>query len=267
MMILNVSHKTEYHFAEPPNYGLQQVRLTPQSHAGQNVLSWNLTFDGGYIECSFTDNNQNIVHLVSMNDGASHLTLIAEGQLEMRDVGGMMGAHTGYAPLWLFRRTTPLTAPGGGIAKLIKSVSDSGVTDIEKLHELSRLIGDEVKYEIGTSDTMTTAEEAIKAKSGVCQDHSHVFIAAARELGFPARYVSGYLMMTDRVDQNATHAWAEAHVPDLGWVGFDVSNQISPDARYVRVATGLDYEDASPISGITLGGHKNSITVDVQVQQ
>jgi hypothetical protein len=81
----------------------------------------------------------------------------------------------------------------------------------------------------------------------------HIFVAAARSMGYPARYVSGYLMMNDRVHQDASHAWAEAHVDGVGWVGFDVSNGISPDARYVRVATGLDYREAAPVSGLRFG--------------
>ncbi|MEL6744620.1 MAG: transglutaminase family protein, partial [Pseudomonadota bacterium] len=102
---------------------------------------------------------------------------------------------------------------------------------------------------------------------GVCQDHAHVFLSAARLLDVPCRYVSGYLMMDDRVLQDATHAWVEAHVPQLGWVGFDVSNRISPDERYVRVATGLDYSDAAPLKGLRLGTQPESLVVSVQVQQ
>ena len=113
-----------------------------------------------------------------------------------------------------------------------------GDSDLDRLHDLSRLIGETVTYEVGASETEWGAEEVLEAGKGVCQDHAHVFIAAARAMGVPARYVSGYLMMDDRVAQEAMHAWAEAHVPGLGWVGFDVSNAISPDIRYVRVATG-----------------------------
>jgi transglutaminase-like putative cysteine protease len=87
-------------------------------------------------------------------------------------------------------------------------------------------------------------------------------------MGYPARYVSGYLMMNDRVHQDASHAWAEAHVDGVGWVGFDVSNGISPDARYVRVATGLDYREAAPISGLRFGAMvEKRLSIDIQVQQ
>ena len=86
-------------------------------------------------------------------------------------------------------------------------------------------------------------------------------------MGMPARYVSGYLMMDDRVAQDATHAWAEAHVDGLGWVGFDVSNGISPDRRYVRVATGLDYTEAAPVRGRRMGPGGETLSVAVEVAQ
>lgn len=86
-------------------------------------------------------------------------------------------------------------------------------------------------------------------------------------MGFPARYVSGYLMMDDRIDQDATHAWAEAHISGIGWIGFDVSNCISPDERYIRVATGLDYKEAAPISGMRIGSSEETMSVSLQVQQ
>ena len=74
-------------------------------------------------------------------------------------------------------------------------------------------------------------------------------------------------MMDDRVDQDASHAWAEAHLDGLGWVGFDVSNGISPDERYVRLATGLDSRDAAPISGMRMGSANESMIVSLQIQQ
>ena len=102
---------------------------------------------------------------------------------------------------------------------------------------------------------------------GVCQDHAHIFIGAARMLGIPARYVSGYLMMDDRIDQEAGHGWAEAHVAGLGWVAFDVSNGISADARYVRVATGCDYREAAPVTGISYGDGDSALAVSLAVEQ
>jgi len=121
----------------------------------------------------------------------------------------------------------------------------------------------------GQADTYATtpAEDALRAGGGVCQDHAQIFIAAARHAGIPTRYVSGYLMMNDRIDQDASHAWAEAHLDGLGWVGFDVSNGICPDERYVRIAIGRDSRDAAPITGVRLGTATESMIVSVQIQQ
>ena len=135
------------------------------------------------------------------------------------------------------------------------------------LHTLSQTTLAEAIYETGHTSVGTTAEEALTAGRGVCQDHAHIFIGCARALGVPARYVSGYLMMDDRVEQEASHAWAEAHVDGLGWVGFDVSNGISPDERYVRVATGRDYREAAPVTGISWGAGDSVLAVRLAVEQ
>jgi transglutaminase-like putative cysteine protease len=158
-----------------------------------------------------------------------------------------------------------LTIPGDGIRELAAAVGKG--TDIERLHRLMALIVERVAYTPGTTSVTTPAEEALALKTGVCQDHSHIFVAAARAMGFPARYVSGYLMMDAAIEQAASHAWAEAHVQGLGWVAFDAANGISPDERYVRVATGRDYRDASPVSGIRLGQAEEQLAVTVTVEQ
>ena len=266
-MILDISHITAYHFDKPPQYGLQQIRLTPKDRTGQSVVRWEVEFIGAKKEAVFSDHHNNITHLISTTPGATQLTITAKGQVNMIDQQGIVGPHAGFAPLWLYLRNTPLTTPGAGVKAFAKTLENPIPSTLDSLHNLSKAIGKTVSYRTGQTNAMTTAEDAIKIGAGVCQDHSHIFIAAARLAGFPARYVSGYLMMNDRIDQEATHAWAEVYIPDLGWTGFDVSNKISPDARYVRVATGLDYSDASPISGLTFGGQNESISVDVQVQQ
>ena len=111
-----------------------------------------------------------------------------------------------------------------------------------------------VPYRAGLTNPATSAENAFEIGGGVCQDHTHIFISAARLLGYPARYISGYLLTGDRLEQNATHAWAEVFLQSLGWVGFDVSNGISPSEAYVPIAVGLDYCDAAPVSGINYDG-------------
>lgn len=266
-MILDISHTTIYKFDKAPRYGLQQIRLSPKFGQGQSVLSWDLSFDGASVQAQFVDYNENAVTLILLDEDVTALSVKTQGRVEMSDQNGIIGPHTGYAPLWLFLRQTPLTRAGQGVLGLVDTLSKMQGTELENLHALVRLISGRVVYQAGQTDTLSTAEDALRLGAGVCQDHSHIFIAVARAAGFPARYVSGYLMMNDRIAQDATHAWAEVYIESLGWVGFDVSNEISPDARYVRVATGLDYSGAAPISGLTIGAHNESISVDVSVQQ
>ncbi|MBL0924310.1 MAG: transglutaminase family protein, partial [Sphingomonadaceae bacterium] len=125
----------------------------------------------------------------------------------------------------------------------------------------------EVALRHGETGVGPGADAAIAGGAGVCQAHAHIFIAACRGLQIPARYVSGYLMMNDRVEQSASHAWAEAHIDHIGWVGFDISNGISPDGRYVRVATGFDYRDAAPVSGMSFGARDKNMIVSLRVEQ
>ncbi|POO58010.1 transglutaminase family protein [Agrobacterium rosae] len=264
-MRLKINHTTEYLYDEPVPYSLQRLRLTPASGPTQTVLDWDVTVDGAKLEVRYDDHFGNRVELVETEGPRSAVKVIACGEVETIDKAGVFGTHIGNAPLWLFMRETPLTKTG----KLIRDLArqSMGDTPLERLHELMALIHLEVEYETGSTGTETTAEEALEAGKGVCQDHTHIFISAARHMGLPARYVSGYLMMEDVAEQIATHAWAEAHVPDLGWVGFDAANKLCPDERYVRIASGLSYRDCAPVSGMRVGLSGESLTVSVTVQQ
>ncbi len=264
-MQLKISHTTRYSYQTPPAYGLQQLRLTPKTNAGQNVLNWSLDIKGAVVQAAYDDEHGNASQLVALNPGVNELVITSEGVIDMLDQNGVVGPQTGNVPLWLFLRQTALTQLGPQIKDMSASIPRNPA--VSDFHALSKQIADQVTYMSGSTVATTSAEQAMTLGKGVCQDHAHIFIAAARHAGRPARYVSGYLMMNDRVAQDATHAWAEIWIDDLGWTGFDVSNGISPDMRYVRIATGLDYSQAAPISGITIGGRGESIDVTVQVQQ
>lgn len=265
-MRLNITHTTTYNYDAPISYALQQVRLTPTSNTQQEVLKWELEIEGGDSELHFFDHHKNHTNLIQATQGASQLKITAAGEVETNDTSGVLGKVYGRAPLWLFLQQTERTAPGKNIRALAKPLS--GAEDrLSALHALSAQILEDVPYGEANTFTGTTAEEALVAGGGVCQDHAQIFIGAARHAGIPTRYVSGYLMMNDRIDQDASHAWAEAHIDGLGWVGFDVSNGISPDERYVRIATGLDSREAAPISGMRLGSASESMIVSLQVQQ
>lgn len=264
-MRLKINHLTHYRFEQPVHYGMQQIRVTPKPMASQRVLSWSLALEGGRRELTFEDYHRNTVDLISIDRDATEVSIRSSGEIELTETHGVVGAHVGPAPLWLFERATPRTKAGTGCKALVRKVEGEG--ELERLHALMHLINAEVGYLKGQTDSDATAEESVTAGHGVCQDHAHIFCACAREMGFPARYVSGYLLMEDSPYQEATHAWAEAHVTGLGWVGFDVSNKQCPDVRYVRIATGLDYNEAAPVTGTRYGGEAEELTVALEVAQ
>ena len=265
-MRLRVSHRTSYHYDKPIHFALQQLRKTPLPSAMQSIDKWEVSLEGATKELSFTDQHANQVILSSIEPGQSEMTILCEGEIDTHETHGVLGYEVQHAPLWYYRRETPATQAGPEVRKLLKSLRKEE-SDLSRMHALSALINERVIYETGRTEVTTTAEEALKAGHGVCQDHTHIFIAAARTIGYPARYISGYLMMDDRIDQEAAHAWAEAFIPDIGWVGFDVSNVISPDERYVRIASGLDYKEAAPVSGMRFGESAESFSVSLQVEQ
>ncbi|MDK3018743.1 transglutaminase family protein [Pseudodonghicola flavimaris] len=268
-MRLKITHTTTYTYDEPAYYALQQLRLVPRTGPGQEVLEWSSTVQGGTKQLTFDDQFGNHTELVIADPATRTLEILTEGCVEVSDLNGVIGPHKGYAPLWLFRGSTPLTAPGPQLRQLAARVRSEGREPggVEPLHALSAMIGEAVAYEAGHTDSTTTAEAALAAGHGVCQDHAQIMIAVARLLGYPARYVSGYLLLDGQVEQDAAHAWAEVWTAGLGWVGFDVSNGICPDARYVRVATGRDYRDAAPIHGLRQGAGDEALHVTLQVQQ
>lgn len=266
-MRLSISHTTRYDFARPVSHGLQRLRLHPKSSHGQHVTDWAMVLEGATTQVEYDDHHHNRTTLVSVDSGAQAVVVTCTGMVETSDNVGVVGPHVGPMPLWAFLAQTPLTAPGARLKALAAGLKADREQPLDLLHALSRAVLGTVRYEVGHTGPQTTAEEVLGSGLGVCQDHAHIFIGAARLLGLPARYVSGYLMMNDRIDQEAGHGWAEAHVQGLGWVGFDVSNGISPDARYVRVATGGDYREAAPITGISWGAGESTLAVALAVEQ
>lgn len=265
-MLLNISHTTHYTYDEPVRYALQKVRLRPLSNGQQTVVDWKLSINGGEVEASYLDHYGNQTDLLRATEGTQSLAITASGTVETIDTSGVTGKVYGAAPLWHFQQPTALTMPNAAIRALARGIKDPR-NPLDDLHALSTTILEAVPYTLGQTYADTTAQEALSGGHGVCQDHAHIFIAVARAAGIPARYVSGYLMMVDRVDQDASHAWAEVHIDSLGWVGFDVSNRISPDEHYVKIAIGNDARDAAPITGLRVGSAEESMIVSLQVQQ
>lgn len=264
-MQLTIRHSTHYAYDRPGASAVQRLRLTPTGTRAQIVHSWSIEAPGIERAATYVDGFGNVVHLITHDPGYETITVTATGHVETFATGGVVGVLGEAANPLLFLRATPLTTASPEIDAFADDRPDGPI--LSRLHDLMEAVAARVRYLGDTTDAGTTAAEAFSAGMGVCQDHAHIFIAAARRMGIPARYVTGYLHVEDEAPAAANHAWAEAHVPDLGWVGFDPANRICPTEGYVRLACGFDAVSAAPISGARRGGGTESLAVDVIVQQ
>ena len=265
-MRILIRQDTTYRYEGPANYSVQALRLVPLDHAGLTVLSWRVAaLPAGRIRES-RDAYGNVLQMLYLDQLHEALTISVAGEVETSDTGGIVAGTAEPLPPLFFLRQTELTAPDAAIRALAaaaKAASDG--TGLDLAHRLMDAVRDAVDYRIGETHAATTAAEALAHGYGVCQDHTHVFLSAARHLCLPARYVSGYLWFEGDTEYEASHAWAEACIDGLGWVGFDVANRICPTAAHVRVACGLDYLEASPVRGRRRGGGEETLEVRLKV--
>ncbi|QNB16079.1 transglutaminase family protein [Paraburkholderia tropica] len=263
-MRIAIRHTSHYQYEQPVPYALQRLRLRPQSCPGQTVIDWQVTVGGVEPSVSYVDGMGNLVDFVRQERNTHETVIVAAGTVDTEDLAGIFGTVDGVAPPWIFERETPLTWAGEHLRALAAELRAEDA-QLQSLHTLMTTIHDRIDFQPGTTEVTTDAETALLNGKGVCQDHAHVFIAVARARHVPARYVSGYLLMDGVAKQTASHAWAEAYLDGLGWVGFDAANNTCPDERYVRVATGFDYRDAMPVSGIRTGQGAETLTVEISV--
>ena len=210
----------------------------------------------------------NITHTFTAEGPFAELAVQVEGEVDVQDTSGIVRGAIERFPPSLYLRPTPLTEVDGPIADFARETRGRADEPLALLHALLDRIHDEMTYDTDPTKASTTAAEAFAIKRGVCQDLTHIFIAAARHLDIPARYVGGYFHRSDGItQQDAGHAWAEAHVPSIGWIGFDPANGICTTDAHVRVAVGLDYLGAAPVRGARRGGGLETMAVKVLVDQ
>ncbi|HKT63085.1 transglutaminase family protein [Burkholderia sp. 22313] len=306
-MRLAIRHISRYQFDDQATHALQRLRLRPQSGPGQTVRAWQVTIDGVEPALSYADGFGNRIDLVRHDRGAKHeIVVVAAGVVETQDRAGILGNSDGYAPPWIFERETALTKAGDTVRTLTQALPIERHS-LDALHWLMTEVHGRIAYAPNLADTPVDAETALQNGEGTSRDHAHAFIAAARALKVPARYISGYVLADSAMQriadakqsindddaeealalqsgdgmqqalgashaaqsqgvpqaalgaqpravalmqQPAGHAWAEAYVEGLGWVGFDPFMNRCPDERYVRIAIGLDHRDAQPVTGL-----------------
>jgi transglutaminase-like putative cysteine protease len=261
-----IHHRTEYRYSQPLMQSVQYLRLTPRSGTSQTVNRWKIACPGAELT-EWTDHYGNTCHTLVMARPTQSMVIEVSGDVRTIDTNGVIPSGTTTVPFEVFLRHTAYTQPDRALAKFAQKFKEPiGADAIAGLHKLMLGVQEAVVYEKNHTTVHTTAAETLAAGRGVCQDHAHVFIAACRQLGVPARYVSGYLGRGEGTHQTtASHAWAEALVADLGWVSFDCANGISATEAYVRVAIGLDYADAGPVRGVRTGGGVEELDVTVQL--
>jgi len=264
-MRLAIHHRTVYRYSEPATHSIQYLRLIPRRDNRQRVVAWHLGVPAHTSEC--LDAYGNTVRVLVMDRFHDEIAIDVDGVVDTRDnTDGPRENESSLNPL-VFLRQTPLTEADATLQEFARGFASPVASDIPAgLVDLMNGIRRVVRYEQGTTDVQTAASAVFAQGAGVCQDHSHVFIACCRALGVPARYVSGYLYSErDSALQAASHAWAEAWVDGLGWLSFDVANSGATDIAHLRLAVGRDYLDACPIRGVRFGGGAEAMDVHVRV--
>lgn len=265
-MLLTVEHSSRYTYDHAVRGVVQSHRLTPSRFDGQRVLDWQIAVSDGTPGDAFRDGAGDWVSSHSARGPLSEITVTVRGQVETTDLSGVLRNHREIlAPEAYIRDTLP-TRADIALTELGRDAVSGAADALDRAHRLAAAVAAAIAFRPGTTHAHTTAAEALAQGEGVCQDHAHALISAARSQDIPARYVSGYLHATqDGTPHDAAHAWAELWVEGLGWVGFDAANSCCPDERYIRLGSGLDARAAAPIRGVARGNGTEHLEVAVAV--
>src|SRR6202035_3747278 len=228
-MRLRIAHSSVYRY-DPPAAGVVQVlRLTPRNHEGQYVERWRIDVVPDARLAAHEDAFGNISHVFTAHGPLDELRVEVAGDVEMQNTHGVVRGTVERFPPSLFLRDTALTQADNAIRDFAQKIRDtSGGVVLAKLHSLLDRLFEDIAGDSAASDDAATsapvnAAEAFARKHGAPKDLAHIFIGAARTLGIPARFVRGYFRKPN-ADADTSHAWAEAYVSGLGWVGLGPCN-------------------------------------------
>lgn len=268
-MRLFVQHSTRYRYDQAPRAIIETLHLTPSPCAIQSSRDWRIELSVDAVLSRSTDAFGNIVHTFSMDRPGDDIEIMASGTVETDVHNGVVSGALEPLPLPVFLRETERTTADRAIAAAAQAAQSAGDgTLLSIMHRWNHAVGDAVRFETDSTDHGTVAAAAFEAGTGVCQDLAHVFIAGARHLGLPARYISGYqYSQGSSRDDHAGHAWAEVFIDGLGWVSFDPTAGGSTDETYIRMAVGLDAVGAAPVRGAAYGGTGEELSVSVSVSR
>ncbi|MEM8792724.1 MAG: transglutaminase family protein [Pseudomonadota bacterium] len=261
--MLQIRHVTQYSYEPKADRAGLRLKLFPTNSKAQEVGDWQVTVNGEEVTPLLKSPFGDPEALWFSKEPVEEIEIVATGHVALSDTAGVLG-KMGPTPPSVFLRPTPLTEPDEAIADLAEQVEGDG--DLARMHALNALVNERITYRKGATKAETTAAEALALGAGVCQDLTHVFLSAARALGLPARYVTGYLHEAE-AEEPATHAWAEVHLKGLGWTGFDPTHEKCPAAGHIRLCTGFDAADAAPVRGHITGEVEESMDTSVAIDE
>lgn len=268
-MRLRIAHTTVHRYDPPATGVIQVLRLTPRNHDGQYVIRWRIDVSADVRLAAHEDAFGNLTHVFSADGPFDELRVEVDGEAETQNTDGVVRGAVERFPPTLFLRDTAVTQADTAMRDLALGIRGADGGDVlGVLHELLARLHEDLAHD--PAQATTTATAAFARQRGSTQDLTHIFIGATRCLDIPARYVSGYRCPDGELAQGThegTHAWAEAYVPSLGWVGFDPVIGACPTDAYVRVAIGLDAEGAAPVRGTRYGHGDESLEIAVKVDQ
>jgi transglutaminase-like putative cysteine protease len=274
-MKLEIVHRTHYRYSGPIAETVMEVRLRPMDGNGQRCLDFELNVGSRIKPHTYLDGYGNNVHYFNLVSPHTRLSVTSTSVVE---TGLGPDADPGEDLVYDFLRFRSPVKDVPGVRELARRhpVADprSGPAVEQALEQLALTISQEFTYDRAVTDVYSSVDEVLELRAGVCQDFAHLFIAVARAMGVPARYVSGYIhsprggagreRVSSRRVASASHAWAEAWVVGRGWVGYDATHPVRTSENHVRVAVGRDYTDAAPTRGIYVGSAVG--TMDVRVR-
>jgi transglutaminase-like putative cysteine protease len=260
-MQMHIRHETRYRYERPVKYSVQSLHLTPRRDLSQRALAWNIVAPGRRLEQ--IDAYGNISHLLTIEEPHREIRIVVHGVVETADADARLDDGP-LSPL-AYLAPTQLTLPNEDLKAFAQGALSLVTEPRQRAQALAEAVYGAVRYRSGTSDVQDSAAVAFKSGEGVCQDHAHVFIASARAVGMPARYVSGYLYTGDAKDA-ASHAWVDVWLgAEIGWQSMDVTHKRPAVRTYCRLAVGRDYLDAAPVRGMRQGGGGEKMEANVLV--
>ncbi len=280
-MYYTVHHVTRFRYSTSITESIMEVRIQPRSEGFQRCLDFRLHTSPKSQIMAYRDKWSNRVHHFDVPNRHTHLSITAESIVEVTKPTTLpealdssawdeLDALTADNLYWDMLKPSRFIQPGKLLYELMTELGIQRRDDpLTVLKTINAAIYQTFEYAKQNTKVNSPIDDALSIRRGVCQDFSHIMIALARELRIPCRYVSGYLFQSsdrrERSTDGATHAWVEALLPDLGWVGFDPTNNTLARERHIRVAVGRDYGDVPPTRGTFRGKAESELSVSVRV--